>query len=139
MSVKDRILEFCRVKEIKPGRFERECSLSNAYLSKLRHEPSRDKIDNILSTYPELNKEWLLTGKGEMLNPAKNPFSQMTVTEMETISDRVFGEELAKAYERGDIYPAAIYNKVVAEKDKRIEDLQHEVWELQKKLSDLSK
>lgn len=24
---------------IKPGRFERECGLSNAYLSKLKHEP----------------------------------------------------------------------------------------------------
>ena len=37
MTVKDRIMEFCRMSGIKPGRFERECGLSNAYLSKLKH------------------------------------------------------------------------------------------------------
>ena len=42
MTVKDRIMEFCRMSGIKPGRFERECGLSNAYLSKLKHEPSRE-------------------------------------------------------------------------------------------------
>ena len=47
---------------IKPGRFERECGLSNAYLSKLKHEPSRDKLGKIFARYPELNKDWLLNG-----------------------------------------------------------------------------
>ena len=56
MTVKDRIMEFCRMSGIKPGRFERECGLSNAYLSKLKHEPSRDKLGKIFARYPELNK-----------------------------------------------------------------------------------
>ena len=60
MTVKDRIMEFCRMSGIKPGRFERECGLSNAYLSKLKHEPSRDKLGKIFARYPELNKDWLL-------------------------------------------------------------------------------
>ena len=60
MTVKDRIMEFCRIEAvIKPGRFERECGLSNAYLSKLKHEPSRDKLGKF-RRYPELNKDWLL-------------------------------------------------------------------------------
>lgn len=58
MTVKDRIMEFCRMSGIKPGRFERECGLSNAYLSKLKHEPSRDKLGKIFARYPELNKDW---------------------------------------------------------------------------------
>ena len=64
MTVKDRIMEFCRMSGIKPGRFERECGLSNAYLSKLKHEPSRDKLGKIFARYPELNKDWLLNGEG---------------------------------------------------------------------------
>lgn len=73
MSVKDRILEYCQALGIKPGRFERECGLSNAYLAKLRHEPSRDKIESILNAYPDLSKTWLLTGEGEMLKTDTPP------------------------------------------------------------------
>ena len=58
-------MEFCRMSGIKPGRFERECGLSNAYLSKLKHEPSRDKLGKIFARYPELNKDWLLNGEGK--------------------------------------------------------------------------
>lgn len=67
MTVKDRILQFCNAVGVRPGRFERECGLSNGYLSKLRNEPSRDKIGIIASTYPNLNIDWLLTGEGNML------------------------------------------------------------------------
>lgn len=67
MTVKDRILQFCNAVGVRPGRFERECGLSNGYLSKLRNEPSRDKIGVIASTYPNLNIDWLLTGEGSML------------------------------------------------------------------------
>lgn len=67
MTVKDRILQFCNAVGVRPGRFERECGLSNGYLSKLRNEPSRDKIGVIASTYPNLNIDWLLTGEGNML------------------------------------------------------------------------
>lgn len=73
MTVKDRIMEFCRMSGIKPGRFERECGLSNAYLSKLKHEPSRDKLGKIFARYPELNKDWLLNGEGPMLNVVHYP------------------------------------------------------------------
>lgn len=67
MSVKDRLLEFCNIKGIRPGRFERESGLSNGYLSKLRHEPSRDKMDQISRAFPDLNISWLITGEGAML------------------------------------------------------------------------
>lgn len=67
MGVKDRILEFCDFMEIRPARFERICGLSNGYLNKLRHEPSREKLDAILAAFPQLNRQWLLTGSGSML------------------------------------------------------------------------
>ena len=87
MTVKDRIMEFCRMSGIKPGRFERECGLSNAYLSKLKHEPSRDKLGKIFARYPELNKDWLLNGEGPMLNvvhyPAMEGGNELLVNDQE--------------------------------------------------------
>lgn len=85
---------------------------------------------------------WLLTGEGEMLKAPKNPFSQMTERKLgESIS-----EVIMEMYTKGEIYPASIYDKVIAEKnkelsarDRRIEELQREVWRLQNQIDDLSK
>lgn len=96
MTVKDRIMEFCRTNGIRPGRFERECGLSNAYLSKLKHEPSRDKLGKILNRYPELNKNWLLTGEGEMLRTV--PYPTLDSNGDQHINDNVFSADHAVSY-----------------------------------------
>lgn len=97
MTVKDRIMEFCRMSGIKPGRFERECGLSNAYLSKLKHEPSRDKLGKIFARYPELNKDWLLNGEGPMLNvvhyPAMEGGNELLVNDQEYYVGRPAGSD----------------------------------------------
>ena len=97
MTVKDRIMEFCRMSGIKPGRFERECGLSNAYLSKLKNEPSRDKLGKIFARYPELNKDWLLNGEGPMLNvvhyPAMEGGNELLVNDQEYYVGRPAGSD----------------------------------------------
>ncbi|MBR4562211.1 MAG: hypothetical protein IKO23_09870 [Bacteroidales bacterium] len=67
-TVKERIMIFLDFKDMKPATFERLCGLSNGYLNQLKKEPSLSKIEKILETFPELNKEWLMTGEGQMLN-----------------------------------------------------------------------
>lgn len=111
------------------------CGLSVGLLGKARRGDSdlgKKAIDKILNTYQEINRVWLLTGEGEMLKSPKNPFSQMTENEIEDIVTETFTERLMAAYKAGEIYPAEVHNRIVAEKDKRIEELQREVWELQK-------
>lgn len=66
-TVKQRLMEFIGYKKIGQTKFEAEAGLSRGYLNKLRKEPSPSKIQNIISRYPELNREWLLNGEGEML------------------------------------------------------------------------
>ena len=48
--------------------FELKCDLSNGYVTSMRKGFGRQKLENVLKAYPELNREWLLYGEGEMLN-----------------------------------------------------------------------
>ena len=66
-TVKERLKKFIAVKGISIREFERSCGLSNGYYKMLRSAPSVDKLSVILRAYPELSREWLLTGEGEML------------------------------------------------------------------------
>lgn len=67
-TVKERIMIFIEFKAMKPATFERLCGLSNGTLKQMKNEPRLSNIEKILETFPELNREWLLTGNGEMLN-----------------------------------------------------------------------
>lgn len=71
-TVKQRIMLFIQKKGIKVGTFERMCGLSNAYLKSVINSPSLSKIEKICETFPELNKDWLITGNGEMFSVENN-------------------------------------------------------------------
>jgi phage repressor protein C with HTH and peptisase S24 domain len=67
--IKERILQFIDSQNIKKIDFCELTGISYANLKgkSLYSEIGGDKIAEILSIYPYLNPEWLLTGKGEML------------------------------------------------------------------------
>ena len=68
MTTKARLEEFIRFKGLATSRFESMCHLSNGYVRNLKNQVGDEKLNNILSAFPELSKVWLLTGEGEMLN-----------------------------------------------------------------------
>ena len=95
-SVKQRLMKFMSYREMSASRFERMCGLSNGYFNKLRNAPGLDKIDKMLRVFPELNREWVLTGEGSMLNEGYTTFepvglatpmspTAMTETEKEVV------------------------------------------------------
>jgi transcriptional regulator with XRE-family HTH domain len=69
MTIKERIYSFIEYKGITVKKFEELCGLSNGYISSMRKGFGTDKLNNVLTMFPELNREWLLYGEGEMLNP----------------------------------------------------------------------
>lgn len=71
MNSRERILQFVDYKNLSKNKFYKETGLSNGFLDKNNH-PGADKLEQIISIYPELNPEWLLTGKGEMLRDIQN-------------------------------------------------------------------
>ena len=67
MDIKERTYEFIRIKGLTVKKFEELCGLSNGYVSSMRKGFGTDKLNNVLKIFPELNREWLLYGEGEML------------------------------------------------------------------------
>lgn len=71
-SVKERIIEFVKAKQITVREFERQCGLSNGYVNAMRKGLGTEKLNNVLTIFPELNRDWLLYGEGPMLAPASD-------------------------------------------------------------------
>lgn len=75
MSIVNRIKLFIEKKGISVRKFEEKVGFSNgAFASQYKNNKTigSDKIENILQEYPEINSEWLLTGKGEMFKSGIN-------------------------------------------------------------------
>lgn len=65
-SIRERIAKYLVLKGISRYRFYKETGLSNGFLDKPGSINS-DNCEKICYCYPDINPEWLLTGKGEML------------------------------------------------------------------------
>ena len=67
-SVKQRLIHFIKYKGISQGKFEKAVGLSNGFVNNIRLSITPEKLQKISLYFPDLNKSWLLTGEGEMLN-----------------------------------------------------------------------
>lgn len=66
MNFRDRINELLKELHISRAEFERICGLSNGYTRNLGKTPGAEKLEQILKAFPRINRNWLLTGEGEM-------------------------------------------------------------------------
>ena len=67
-DVKSRIKEFIDYIGVTKKEFETACGLSTGYTTSMRKSFGPQKLNNVLKAYPQLNREWLLYGEGDMLN-----------------------------------------------------------------------
>ena len=65
-SIKDRLLKFIELNSTSLHQFEKKVGLSNGYMAKVASIGS-PVIEKIAEVYPDLNIDWLFTGKGHML------------------------------------------------------------------------
>lgn len=72
MTSKERLAEYLRKKEITFNSFYIRAGLSNGFLSKPGSLGSSN-IEKIISICTDLNLEWLITGKGEMIKKEVKP------------------------------------------------------------------
>lgn len=66
-TVKERLISFLRYKRITQRAFVTMLGLSGAYINSIRKSISPDVMLGIAKHFPELNRDWLLYGEGEMI------------------------------------------------------------------------
>lgn len=67
-TVKERLKFYLKQRNYKQIDFANSLDLSSGYVNAIRNSISEDVIDKIKKKYNELNIEWLLHGKGEMIS-----------------------------------------------------------------------
>jgi len=85
-DLKPRIKDFLLAIGMTANRLETICGFSKRYLSNVNYVVPQDKYEKILSVLPQLNRNWLETGEGEMFNNLlrTTPLSQNNETSLST-------------------------------------------------------
>lgn len=72
MGVKERLIEFLKTEGISNSEFSRKMGLSPAYIASMRKSMPEEKVEKLMSLFPQLNREWLMYGEGEMIKEFKD-------------------------------------------------------------------
>lgn len=76
MEIVDRIKQIVEQEDISYRSFETSINKSNGYIKQVLEKkgslPSVDVILTIIDKYPKYNLQWLMTGKGSMLNSSED-------------------------------------------------------------------
>jgi len=73
MTVKNRVKAYCEAIQMTVSAFEKSIGVANGYVNSISKSIGIDKVSLILEKYPNINIEWLLTGKGDMLKTKRTP------------------------------------------------------------------
>lgn len=117
--VKARLSSFIESKGLTNAAFEKKCGLSNGYIRNFKGNLGVKKLDDILTSFPDLNKDWLLFGTGSMLKDSTqnaNPVEEKPRLETENVPQ----------LSRTEI----VLRDMLAEERARVDTLNELIWEL---------
>ncbi|MDR0421350.1 MAG: helix-turn-helix domain-containing protein [Prevotellaceae bacterium] len=119
--MKDRIISFLNAEKLSPARFADIIGVQPANISHIiseRNKPSLDFIQKMLKSFPDINVEWLITGKGQMYKEMKEqslfendydkPFSSAANSqndENNTENNAVINNENENFIQKNDNFP----------------------------------
>lgn len=77
--LQDRLRKFIGTLDISVQEFERQCGIKAGTASRMTEKSYSTTFHRIQVAYPDLNIEWLKTGKGEMLNQHPAPVQYVNI------------------------------------------------------------
>lgn len=86
MTIRSRILDFLEFKGLSRYRFYKLTDLSNGFLDK-EGAINSDNCEKICNVFPEMNPEWLVLGKGEMIRTHKTGINTQHLSEVPVYKD----------------------------------------------------
>lgn len=99
MGIKNRLDLVIRELGVSGRELARQCGFSESYYSTINDGISVSKLNIILSEYPQMSAEWLLTGKGEMLkksevnNTSTAEISEKYIKILETYAETIKSQQ----------------------------------------------
>ena len=107
-TVKQRLIEYLKYKGIGQNKFEKMAGISNGYISNLKKSPGAEVLTKIYVAAPDLNKDWLIEGKVDMLNPSSS--RKVEPKDLEGItSNAMMSEEVTEVEYAGENKNAGVF------------------------------
>lgn len=135
MTIIDRITEFRKYIGIGQTAFESSIGVSRGYLSNIKSIGS-DKLLNISAVYPQLNIDWLISGKGEMIKQREHELYIGDNNHQINIGSNIKNKSIAKAKELKEI---ELLKLQYASLEKENQHLKEKIELLEKLVAALSK
>lgn len=95
--MKDRLTLFLQFEHLSPARFADILGVQRSGISHIlsgRNKPGFDLIEKMLNKFPDLNAEWLITGKGKMSKEADSLLPQEKPSIQHPLPDAVNVKQL---------------------------------------------
>ena len=84
MKTKERLMQIIAALNVSVTDFETRCGLIDGYVDSIKNRINAKGLTQILMTYPNINKDWLLLGRGEMFRDV-----QIIEPPLNTIKERL--------------------------------------------------
>ena len=84
-TVKQRLLRYLKTKRISQSEFTRNLGVSSTDIGAMRKGVPAERLKKITELYPDLNRDWLLYGEGEMLLDGSHDAESSLPSEYETL------------------------------------------------------
>lgn len=89
-EIGDRLKRIASAYKLTVRDFERKAGLSNGYVRTIGNSLGASKLENILQSFPEVSRVWLLTGEGEMLKNKEKEGAAVCSTSVDDCDDEKF-------------------------------------------------
>lgn len=71
-TMKQRLIQLLKAKHMTQSEFARRLGVSPTYIGAMRKAMPKDRLKVVFEMFPDLNRDWLLYGEGEMLQPKES-------------------------------------------------------------------
>lgn len=102
-KLKERVCQYCEYMNIRVSQFEKKAGLSNGYFNQVSKKPSESKLDAIAKAHPNLNIDWLCTGRGDMIKRDAPLTQPAPVSDAIPVQDDALIAELRAQIERLEV------------------------------------
>ena len=96
-TLKERLIEFIKSEGLSQNKFEKRMGFSNGYINSISRGIGGDKLQRIISEFPRLNSDWLISGEGEMSKPYKDECGKDTTFEKSILNAISAVKEIAES------------------------------------------